>query len=197
MKEKCEDTKDQVIEEEPSVCPLCLGWLEYIHTDECRENLYEQVRNCGYQYARYSLTLTVTVSTVIRECAFWLQLKKEFGSLLDEDLPFGQIVDLKEATKWVLGPLLDRNMKMTFIHEVCFLSSSLQTSHDFVPRHRSACALPWLILRPYVKKSGSRTSRKRMRAHAGRSAGNAVTTRREKRRFPRQSKKSNKQEQPT
>ena len=88
------------------------------HLCDLSSPILPQIRVCGYDYAFYSLTVTVAVSVVLREYGVWTHLRRQTPQLFAEQTPFHTVVDLKEATKWILGPLIDRTLKIKFVHEV-------------------------------------------------------------------------------
>eukprot|EP00026_Physarum_polycephalum_P005867 Phypoly_transcript_05906.p1 GENE.Phypoly_transcript_05906~~Phypoly_transcript_05906.p1 ORF type:complete len:406 (+),score=55.76 Phypoly_transcript_05906:640-1857(+) len=63
----------------------------------------------------YALTMTLPVSTMLRQYSLWLHLKSKFGdTLFKSDSPDETVVDVKEGLKWILGPMLGRRLGLTF-----------------------------------------------------------------------------------
>ncbi|GAM25171.1 hypothetical protein SAMD00019534_083460, partial [Acytostelium subglobosum LB1] len=112
------------------VCVSCLGMLQNTNSaNEFLDTFLDSIGKCNYEFIDYSLALWMPQSTIIREYSIWFHLHSLFGRDNDKDKKDAKIVDIKEAVKWILGPLIvkrfnfkfqpssDFRMNMTYSHE--------------------------------------------------------------------------------
>ncbi|EGG22674.1 hypothetical protein DFA_04804 [Cavenderia fasciculata] len=113
------------------ICSTCLGMLQNLMDPTFQKDILDNIAKCPYEFHDYSLQLTLPISVTIREYSVWYYLKQRYNDksynsyttgpaplasvLLKDYLPklFSK-VDIKEAIKWILGPLIVKRFNFKF-----------------------------------------------------------------------------------
>eukprot|EP00727_Mastigamoeba_balamuthi_P012493 m51a1_g7867 hypothetical protein (597) ;mRNA; f:272922-274843 len=100
----------------PQRCTACLGLLAACHGAELPQGIAAATRASGFDMEDYALSIQATVSSLARQHALWLFLQDRFGTsaFAGRCAEDGDVVDIKEAAKWVLGPVLSRLLGLRF-----------------------------------------------------------------------------------
>eukprot|EP01112_Ceratiomyxa_fruticulosa_P009408 TRINITY_DN2448_c0_g1_i1.p1 TRINITY_DN2448_c0_g1~~TRINITY_DN2448_c0_g1_i1.p1 ORF type:complete len:631 (-),score=147.20 TRINITY_DN2448_c0_g1_i1:146-2038(-) len=93
-------------------CPACLGILQDIGTPAFLDKFMENVRQNGFEFAKYSLNVAVPSSILIRQQEIWYYLRRKFGKggVYHKSAPTECIIDIKEVAKWIIGPLIVKKL---------------------------------------------------------------------------------------
>ncbi|NP_001085415.1 tRNA pseudouridine synthase Pus10 [Xenopus laevis] len=98
----CEDVNgSQVVR----ICPLCLGILQQFCEPEFIEKVFVKINSAVYELKDFVLSISLPAQLSVREHSAWLQAKQEMGKH-GHSLDKTDIVQLKEAYKWIIHPLL-------------------------------------------------------------------------------------------
>uniref|UniRef100_A0A8C5K6D1 tRNA pseudouridine synthase Pus10 n=1 Tax=Jaculus jaculus TaxID=51337 RepID=A0A8C5K6D1_JACJA len=92
-----------------SVCNVCLGILQEFCEKEFIKKVCQKVEASGFEFTNLVLSVSFPPQLSVREHAAWLLVKQEMGkqSLL---LGRNDIVQLKEAYKWITHPLFSEEL---------------------------------------------------------------------------------------
>ncbi|XP_053102989.1 tRNA pseudouridine synthase Pus10 isoform X3 [Hemicordylus capensis] len=88
----------------PAVCSVCLGILQELCEMDFVKAVCHKINSSEYQFSSFVFSVSFPPQLSVREHAAWLLVKKELGKqglLVDKD----DIVQLKEAYKWIIHPL--------------------------------------------------------------------------------------------
>ncbi|XP_006008127.1 putative tRNA pseudouridine synthase Pus10 [Latimeria chalumnae] len=93
----------------PKICVVCLGILQRFCEKDFVRTICERVDSTGYQFSSFTFSVSFPPQLLVREHAMWLCIKQEMGrqglSLEKDD-----VVQIKEAYKWIIHPLLSQNL---------------------------------------------------------------------------------------
>ncbi|KAF2077516.1 hypothetical protein CYY_001215 [Polysphondylium violaceum] len=123
------------VEQEPFVCISCLGMLQNTNEPEFLEEFLGKMKNCGYQFVDYSLALSLPTSAAVREYSIWYHLKQTYPDLFKGASPIGNVVDIKEGIKWVLGPIIGRKLNFFFKHSSDFRANMILLHEETKDEH--------------------------------------------------------------
>uniref|UniRef100_A0A8C3KIX1 tRNA pseudouridine synthase Pus10 n=1 Tax=Calidris pygmaea TaxID=425635 RepID=A0A8C3KIX1_9CHAR len=91
------------------VCNVCLGILQEFCEVDFVKKVCQKVNSSDYQFTSFVFSVSLPPQLSVRERAAWLLVKQETGklglSLAKED-----IVQLKEAYKWIIHPQLSEEL---------------------------------------------------------------------------------------
>ncbi|XP_029449571.1 putative tRNA pseudouridine synthase Pus10 isoform X2 [Rhinatrema bivittatum] len=96
-------------ERTPTVCTLCLGILQEFAQKDFVRKVCQKVYSAGYQFASFVFSVSLPAQLSVREHAAWLLVRQEMGKQglsLEKD----DIVQLKEAYKWIIHPLFSEEL---------------------------------------------------------------------------------------
>uniref|UniRef100_A0A8C2YEA0 tRNA pseudouridine synthase Pus10 n=1 Tax=Coturnix japonica TaxID=93934 RepID=A0A8C2YEA0_COTJA len=91
------------------VCNVCLGILQEFCEADFVKKMCEKVNSSDYQFTSFVFSLSLPPQLSVREHAAWLLVKQEMGKL-DLSLAKDDIVQLKEAYKWIIHPQLSEEL---------------------------------------------------------------------------------------
>uniref|UniRef100_A0A8D0GJP7 tRNA pseudouridine synthase Pus10 n=1 Tax=Sphenodon punctatus TaxID=8508 RepID=A0A8D0GJP7_SPHPU len=95
----------------PNVCSVCLGILQESCERDFVKKVCQKVNSAEYQFTSFVFSVSFPPQLSVREHAAWLLVKQEMGkqglSPAKED-----IVQLKEAYKWIIHPLLSEELSV-------------------------------------------------------------------------------------
>eukprot|EP01113_Clastostelium_recurvatum_P050500 TRINITY_DN9580_c0_g1_i2.p1 TRINITY_DN9580_c0_g1~~TRINITY_DN9580_c0_g1_i2.p1 ORF type:complete len:587 (+),score=118.81 TRINITY_DN9580_c0_g1_i2:157-1917(+) len=122
------------------VCTACFNILADAGSKSFTEPFLDRMSHSGYEFHDYTLTLQLPVSTIVRQCALWYHLRSLFpgNSLYKSENPEQHVVDIKEAVKWILGPLISRRLNYSFKNgsdfkaNLVYLHAESSTEHEFI-----------------------------------------------------------------
>ncbi|KAN0055716.1 hypothetical protein ACTA71_011599 [Dictyostelium dimigraforme] len=111
------------------VCCCCLGILQDTNNKELfLEEFIVKMKSSGYEFQNYSLALSMPTSTLIREQSIWYYLIDCFPNVYSEKKD-KDIVEIKEGVKWVLGPIISRQLFFQFKPSSDF-RGNMQFNHE-------------------------------------------------------------------
>ncbi|XP_054146210.1 tRNA pseudouridine synthase Pus10 isoform X1 [Melozone crissalis] len=87
------------------VCNVCLGILQEFCEPDFVKKVCQKVNSADYQFTSFVFSVSLPPQLSVRERAAWLGVKQQMRNL---GLPFAKddIVQLKEAYKWIIHPQL-------------------------------------------------------------------------------------------
>ncbi|XP_048373788.1 tRNA pseudouridine synthase Pus10 [Sphaerodactylus townsendi] len=88
----------------PSVCTVCLGILQELCEMNFVKAVCQKISSSEYQFSSFVFSVSFPPQLSVREHASWLLVKEEMGKqdhLLEKD----DLIQLKEAYKWITHPL--------------------------------------------------------------------------------------------
>ncbi|KAK5865437.1 hypothetical protein PBY51_019707 [Eleginops maclovinus] len=101
--------EDKLKEAEPGVCVVCLGILQDLCGTSQAVKIAEKVKEEKYEFDTLVLSVSLPAQLCVREHSCWLHVKKEMrekSMAVDKD----DVVQVKEAFKWVLQGLVTKEM---------------------------------------------------------------------------------------
>ncbi|XP_049640718.1 tRNA pseudouridine synthase Pus10 [Suncus etruscus] len=92
-----------------SVCNICLGILQEFCEKEFIQQVCQKVEASGFEFTNLVFSVSFPPQLSVREYAAWLLVKQEMGK---QSLSLGRndIVQLKEAYKWITHPLFSEEL---------------------------------------------------------------------------------------
>ncbi|KAK2523114.1 Pus10 [Columba livia] len=91
------------------VCNVCLGILQEFCEADFVKKVCRKVTSADYQFTSFVFSVSLPPQLSVRECAAWLLVKQEMGKL-GLSLAKDDIVQLKEAYKWIIHPQLSEEL---------------------------------------------------------------------------------------
>ncbi|NWZ21803.1 PUS10 synthase, partial [Asarcornis scutulata] len=91
------------------VCNVCLGILQEFCEADFVKRVCEKVKSADYQFTSFVFSVSLPPQLSVRERAAWLLVKQEMGKL-GLSLAKDDIVQLKEAYKWIIHPQLSEEL---------------------------------------------------------------------------------------
>ncbi|XP_036291316.1 tRNA pseudouridine synthase Pus10 isoform X2 [Pipistrellus kuhlii] len=93
----------------PNVCNVCLGILQEFCEKEFIKKVCQKVEASGFEFTNLVFSVSFPPQLSVREHAAWLLVKQEMGK---QSLSLGRndIVQLKEAYKWITHPLFSEEL---------------------------------------------------------------------------------------
>ncbi|NWR80206.1 PUS10 synthase, partial [Centropus unirufus] len=91
------------------ICNVCLGILQEFSEADFVKQVCQKVNSADYQFTSFVFSVSLPPQLSVRECAAWLLVKQEMGKLglsMEKD----DIVQLKEAYKWIIHPHLSEEL---------------------------------------------------------------------------------------
>ncbi|XP_077189104.1 tRNA pseudouridine synthase Pus10 isoform X2 [Paroedura picta] len=88
----------------PPVCTVCLGILQELCEMDFVKAVCQKINSSEYQYSSFVFSVSFPPQLSVREHVAWLLIKEEMGKqdlLVEKD----DLVQLKEAYKWIIHPL--------------------------------------------------------------------------------------------
>uniref|UniRef100_A0A663N2N4 tRNA pseudouridine synthase Pus10 n=1 Tax=Athene cunicularia TaxID=194338 RepID=A0A663N2N4_ATHCN len=102
--------KNAAMENSPvKVCNVCLGILQEFCEVEFVKKVCQKVNSADYQFTSFVFSVSLPPQLSVRERAAWLLVKQEMGNL-GLSLAKDDIVQLKEAYKWIIHPQLSEEL---------------------------------------------------------------------------------------
>ncbi|KAM6367814.1 tRNA pseudouridine synthase Pus10 isoform 3-T9 [Alca torda] len=91
------------------VCNVCLGILQEFCEADFVKKVCQKVNSADYQFTSFVFSVSLPPQLSVRERAAWLLVKQEMGKL---GLPLAKddVVQLKEAYKWIIHPQLSEEL---------------------------------------------------------------------------------------
>ncbi|KAH3759323.1 trna pseudouridine synthase pus10 [Pelomyxa schiedti] len=103
------------------ICPTCFGVLTKCHeTTFVDDVLVRPLLAGGWKFNGWSLTVTLPVSLVVRDYSMWHHLRSRFGDSMFGKLAEETVVSIKEAFKWVTGPVVGSKINQSFTYKANF-----------------------------------------------------------------------------
>ncbi|XP_008945846.1 PREDICTED: putative tRNA pseudouridine synthase Pus10 [Merops nubicus] len=91
------------------VCNVCLGILQEFSEADFVKKMCQKVHSADYQFTSFVFSVSLPPQLSVRERAAWLLVKQEMGNL-GLSLAKDDIVQLKEAYKWIIHPQLSEEL---------------------------------------------------------------------------------------
>lgn len=92
-----------------NVCNVCLGILQEFCEKEFIKKVCQKVEASGFEFTNLVFSVSFPPQLSVREHAAWLLVKQEMGK---QSLSLGRndIIQLKEAYKWITHPLFSEEL---------------------------------------------------------------------------------------
>ncbi|XP_028732208.1 tRNA pseudouridine synthase Pus10 isoform X2 [Peromyscus leucopus] len=128
--------EEESIASEPSnlsVCNICLGILQEFCEKEFITKVCQKVEASGFEFTSVVLSVSFPPQLSVREHAAWLLVKQEMGK---QSLSMGRndVVQLKEAFKWITHPLFSEELGVPIdgksLFEVSVVFAHPETAED-------------------------------------------------------------------
>ncbi|XP_053316912.1 tRNA pseudouridine synthase Pus10 [Spea bombifrons] len=103
----------------PRTCNLCLGVLQHLCEVESVKKIFEKVKNAGYEFKDFVFSVSLPAQLSVREHSAWLQAKQEMGKH-GYCLEKAAIIQLKEAYKWIIHPLISEEFGVQALSKSVF-----------------------------------------------------------------------------
>ncbi|KFW76036.1 Putative tRNA pseudouridine synthase Pus10, partial [Phalacrocorax carbo] len=113
------------------VCNVCLGILQEFCEADFVKKVCQKVNSAGYQFTSFVFSVSLPPQLSVRERAAWLLVKQEMGKL-GLSLAKDDIVQLKEAYKWIFHPQLSEELGVpaTSLFEVSVVFAHPETEEE-------------------------------------------------------------------
>ncbi|NWH83732.1 PUS10 synthase, partial [Aegithalos caudatus] len=92
-----------------NVCNVCLGVLQEFCEADFVKKVCQKVNSADYQFTSFVFSVSLPPQLSVRERAAWLGVKQQMRNL-GLPLPKDDIVQLKEAYKWIIHPQLSEEL---------------------------------------------------------------------------------------
>ncbi|XP_075452299.1 tRNA pseudouridine synthase Pus10 isoform X1 [Ascaphus truei] len=118
---KLDSTKPEDVNatQNPSTCNLCLGILQHFCETEFVKKVSQEVTSAGYEFKDFVFSVSLPAQLSVREHSAWLLSKQEMGKQ-GRSLDKADIVQLKEAYKWIIHPLISEELGVQAESKSCF-----------------------------------------------------------------------------
>ncbi|XP_036604633.1 tRNA pseudouridine synthase Pus10 isoform X1 [Trichosurus vulpecula] len=126
---------ENMILEKPylNACNICLGILQEFCEKKFIKKVCQKVESAGYEFTNLVFSVSFPPQLSVREHAAWLLVKQEMGK---QGLSLGRddIVQLKEAYKWITHPLFSEELGVPVdgksLFEVSVIFAHPETDED-------------------------------------------------------------------
>lgn len=92
-----------------NVCNVCLGILQEFSEREFIKQVCQKVEASGFEFTNLVFSVSFPPQLSVREHAAWLLVKQEMGKQ-NLSLERNDIIQLKEAYKWITHPLFSEEL---------------------------------------------------------------------------------------
>ncbi|KAG9484270.1 hypothetical protein GDO78_009926 [Eleutherodactylus coqui] len=118
--EECKD-KAQIPRdvEAPQTCNLCLGILQHLCSPEFVQKILQRIRSAGYEFQDFVFSVSLPAQLLVREHSAWLQAQQEMRKQ-DHLLQKADIIQLKEAYKWIIHPMISEKLGVQAVSKSLF-----------------------------------------------------------------------------
>ncbi|XP_040207074.1 tRNA pseudouridine synthase Pus10 [Rana temporaria] len=103
----------------PKTCNLCLGILQHLSDAEFVKKTFHKVQSAGYEFKDFVFSVSLPAQLLVREHCAWLQAQQEMRKY-DRVLDKGDIIQLKEAYKWIIHPLISDELGVQAVGKSAF-----------------------------------------------------------------------------
>ncbi|XP_041108951.1 putative tRNA pseudouridine synthase Pus10 [Polyodon spathula] len=136
-----------VQKDEPKTCVVCLGVLQHFCDKDFAKKMSRVVESANYQFSSLVISVSLPAQLSVREHAAWLLVKQEVGQ---QDFSSGKddVIQIKEAYKWIIHPLISEELgvpvdgKSPFEVSVAFTHSETDGDCHFLASICSTCFKP-------------------------------------------------------
>ncbi|KAM5165516.1 tRNA pseudouridine synthase Pus10 [Mantella aurantiaca] len=100
-------------------CNLCLGILQKLCDAEFVKKIFHKVQSAGYEFKDFVFSVSLPAQLLVREHCAWLQAQQEMrkqGRVLEK----GDIIQLKEAYKWIIYPMISDELGVQAVSKSAF-----------------------------------------------------------------------------
>jgi tRNA pseudouridine synthase 10 len=163
------DWRAQSATTEAGSCVACLGTLQNARSVEFMAPLTDAMSRGTrkYEFDDYSLTLTIPAATITRQFALHYHLLGRYKGV-EEYKDIDDVVDIKEAIKWILGYELRYSLDLRFSRDSLFHVGIKFRHPETEKEHEFLYQVPDLDFRPPRKNSNKN---KRRKGYAGNNRG--------------------------
>uniref|UniRef100_W5NGV8 tRNA pseudouridine synthase Pus10 n=1 Tax=Lepisosteus oculatus TaxID=7918 RepID=W5NGV8_LEPOC len=132
---------------EQNVCVVCLGVLQDFCDKDFAQKMSRAVDSAGYQFNSLVVSVSLPPQLSVREHSVWLLVKKEVG-LKGLCLGKDDVIQIKEAYKWLIHPLISQelgvpvNGKSSFEVSIAFIHPETDGDCHFLAAACSDCFKP-------------------------------------------------------
>ncbi|XP_072265625.1 tRNA pseudouridine synthase Pus10 [Pyxicephalus adspersus] len=103
----------------PKICNLCLGILQHLADADFVKKIFHKVQSAGYEFKDFVFSVSLPAQLLVREHCAWLQAQQEMrkqGRVLEK----GDIIQLKEAYKWIIHPMISDELGVQAVSKSAF-----------------------------------------------------------------------------
>lgn len=100
-------------------CNLCLGILQHHCSKEFVKKIFHKVQSAGYQFQDFVFPVSLPAQLSVREHSAWLQAQQEMRKQ-DRLLEKTDIIQLKEAYKWIIHPMISEELGVQAVSKSLF-----------------------------------------------------------------------------
>jgi len=146
-------------------CTACLGALQNAQSEAFMKPFLEALspESSGRDFSDYSLTITLPVATLIRQYALHYHLRMRHPGT-EEFEEIDEVVEIKEAMKWILGYKLRSLLGINFSRESLFHVGVKLRHPETEAEHQFLYQIPELHIRP-PRKRKNKNSKNAMGGH--------------------------------
>ncbi|XP_044146513.1 tRNA pseudouridine synthase Pus10 isoform X2 [Bufo gargarizans] len=113
------NVKDADVSEEPQTCNVCLGILQQHCSTEFVKKIFHKVQSAGYEFQDFVFSVSLPAQLLVREHSTWLQAQQEMRKQ-DRLLEKADIIQLKEAYKWIIHPMISEELGVQAVSKSFF-----------------------------------------------------------------------------
>ncbi|KAM3932158.1 tRNA pseudouridine synthase Pus10 [Leptodactylus fuscus] len=110
---------DSDVADAPQICNLCLGILQHHCSTEFVKKIFHKVQSAGYEFQDFVFPVSLPPQLSVREHSAWLQAQQEMRKQ-DRLLEKADIIQLKEAYKWIIHPMISEELGVQAVSKSLF-----------------------------------------------------------------------------
>ncbi|XP_056423657.1 tRNA pseudouridine synthase Pus10 isoform X1 [Hyla sarda] len=113
------DDEDTDVSEDSQTCNLCLGILQHHCSKEFVKKIFHKVQSAGYEFQDFVFPVSLPAQLLVREHSAWLEAQQEMRKQ-DRVLEKADIIQLKEAYKWIIHPMISEELGVQAVSKSLF-----------------------------------------------------------------------------
>ncbi|KAG8583837.1 hypothetical protein GDO81_008566 [Engystomops pustulosus] len=137
-----EITRDTDVNEAPQTCNLCLGILQHLCSTEFVKQIFHKVQSAGYEFQDFVFSVSLPPQLLVREHSAWLQAQEEMRRQ-DRLLEKADIIQLKEAYKWIIHPMISEELGVQAVSKSVFTRMAVVKALDKITDDDFVTHFPW------------------------------------------------------
>ncbi|XP_053568618.1 LOW QUALITY PROTEIN: tRNA pseudouridine synthase Pus10 [Bombina bombina] len=114
-------------------CNLCLGILQHLCDSQFINKIFQKINSAGFEFKDFVFSMSLPAQLSVREHSAWLEAKQEMGKQ-GHCLDKADVVQLKEAYKWIIHPLISDELgvpaESKSLFEVSVMFAHTETDGD-------------------------------------------------------------------